>query len=203
MRGVTARQCQRILPTVDTPNRPWPTTSVAPRRAFLGRAARGSVAPRKVACRPAAEAISAVQGHRLAHRGGAAWSLPLSNRGWEWTPRRATLALAAALSSVRQCMHRQRMRQPFINDYVDIVIAIPKALVMHTLSSAARATGIARSTIYRAVKAGRLSAHKLTSGTYVIYPGELLRVFPLESSFSKTVAMAKLRGFGFPAWDVS
>jgi len=52
-------------------------------------------------------------------------------------------------------------------------------------------------------KAGRLSAHKLTSGTYVIYPGELLRVFPLESSFSKTVAMAKLQGFGFPAWDVS
>ena len=81
---------------------------------------------------------------------------------------------------------------PFINDYVDIVIAIPKALVMHTLSSAARATGVARSTIYRAVKAGRLSAHKLTSGTCVIYPGELLRVFPLESSFSKTVAMAKL-----------
>jgi len=113
------------------------------------------------------------------------------------------LGFPAAVSSVRQCMHRQRMGQPFINDYVHIVIAIPKALVMHTLSSAARATGVARSTIYRAVKAGRLSAHKLTRGTYVIYPGELLRVFPLESSCSKTVAMAKLRGFGFPAWDVS
>ena len=111
------------------------------------------------------------------------------------------LGFPAAVSSVRQCMHRQRMGQPFINDYVHIVIAIPKALVMHTLSSAARATGVARSTIYRAVKAGRLSAHKLTRGTYVIYPGELLRVFPL--AFSKTVARAKLRGFGFPAWDVS
>src|SRR5262249_40596482 len=85
------------------------------------------------------EVSFAGQGHRLAHRGGAASSLPLSKREREWTPRRATLALAAALSSVRQCMHRQRMRQPFINDYVDIVIAIPKALVMHTLSSAARA----------------------------------------------------------------
>src|SRR5262249_18602314 len=39
-----------------------------------GRAARGSVAPRKMACRPAAGVgdIIAVQGHQLAHRGGAA-----------------------------------------------------------------------------------------------------------------------------------
>src|SRR5262249_53280049 len=32
-----------------------------------------------------------VQGHQLAHREGVAWSLPLSNREREWTPRRATL----------------------------------------------------------------------------------------------------------------
>src|SRR5262249_12221346 len=31
-----------------------------------------------------------VQGHQLAHTGGAAWSLPLSNREQEWTPSRAT-----------------------------------------------------------------------------------------------------------------
>ena len=37
---------------VDTANPPWPT-SVAPRRAFPGRAARGSVVLRKMACRPA------------------------------------------------------------------------------------------------------------------------------------------------------
>jgi predicted site-specific integrase-resolvase len=74
---------------------------------------------------------------------------------------------------------------------------------MHTLSSAARTAGVARSTIYRAVKAGRLSTHKLARGTYVIYPGELLRAFPIEPSFSKTVAIAKLQGFSFPAWDVS
>ena len=90
---------------------------------------------------------------------------------------------------------------PFINDYVDIVIAIPKAWSC-TRSAAQPVPPVLRGqTIYRAVKAGRLSAYKLTSGTYVIYPGELLRVFPLESSFSKTVAMAKLQGFGFPAWD--
>src|SRR5262249_19473728 len=60
---------------------------------YPGRAARGPVAPRKMACRPAAGRhgfLLAVQGHQLAHRGGAAWSLPLSNREREWTPRRAT-----------------------------------------------------------------------------------------------------------------
>jgi hypothetical protein len=45
---------------------------------------------------------------------------------------------------------------------------------MHTPSSAARAAGIAKSTIYSALKAGRLSAHKLhQGGEYAIYPAEL------------------------------
>ena len=70
---------------------------------------------------------------------------------------------------------------------------------MHTLSSAARAVGIAKSTIYRAIKAGRLSAYKLKSGTYAIYPGELRRAFP---SIFKTQDEER-EGFGFPAWDVS
>ena len=74
---------------------------------------------------------------------------------------------------------------------------------MHTLSSAARAAGVAKSTISRAVKAGRLSAHKLTSGTYAIYPGELLRVFPVSSSFRKAVGVTERKGFSFPVWDVS
>src|SRR5262249_18810492 len=45
----------------------------------LGRAARGPVALRKMACRsaPRAGTVISVQGQRLAHRGGAAWSLPL------------------------------------------------------------------------------------------------------------------------------
>jgi excisionase family DNA binding protein len=75
---------------------------------------------------------------------------------------------------------------------------------MHTIRSAAQAVGVARSTIYRSIKAGRLSAHKLISGTYIVYPGEVFRAFPIESSFSnKTIAMAKLQRFSFPAWDVS
>ena len=49
---------------VDTVSPPWPT-SVAPRGAFPGRAARGSVALRKMACRPTAgeHDFIAVQGH--------------------------------------------------------------------------------------------------------------------------------------------
>jgi hypothetical protein len=37
-------------------------------------------------CRGETWFFIAVQGHQLAHRGGAAWSLPLSKRGREWTP---------------------------------------------------------------------------------------------------------------------
>ena len=78
LRGFSARQCQRILPTVDTANRPWPT-SVAPRRVSSDRVARGPVAPRKMACRPLAGKAS-ISGSRLSTRArGAACSLPLSN----------------------------------------------------------------------------------------------------------------------------
>jgi hypothetical protein len=77
---------------------------------------------------------------------------------------------------------------------------------MHTLSSAARAVGVARSTIWRAVRAGGLSAHKLTNGTYAIYPGELLRVVPrhLAPSLTRaTIAVAERKAISFPVWDVS
>jgi predicted site-specific integrase-resolvase len=72
---------------------------------------------------------------------------------------------------------------------------------MHTLSSAAKAAGVAKSTIHRAVKAGRLSAHRLTSGTFAIYPGELRRVFPTAQTLSKNDE--EHNGFSFPIWDVS
>jgi hypothetical protein len=75
---------------------------------------------------------------------------------------------------------------------------------MHTLSSAARAVGVARSTIWRAVRVGGLSAHKLTNGTYAIYPGELLRVFPRAPSFTRAaIAVAERKAISFPVWDVS
>ena len=72
---------------------------------------------------------------------------------------------------------------------------------MHTVDSAARALGIAKATIYRAVKAGRLPAHRLTNGTYAIYPGELRQAFPLATAFKTNVD--ERAGSECPAWDVS
>ena len=50
--------------------------------------------------------------------------------------------------------------------------------VMLSLSEAAIAAGIAKSTIWRAVKAGRISASRTVTGTYQVDPAELFRVFP-------------------------
>jgi hypothetical protein len=50
--------------------------------------------------------------------------------------------------------------------------------VMLSLSEAAIAAGIAKSTIWRAVKAGRISATRTVTGTYHVDPAELFRVFP-------------------------
>src|SRR5262245_46776938 len=50
--------------------------------------------------------------------------------------------------------------------------------VMLSLSEAAIAAGIAKSTIWRAVKAGRVSATRTALGTYQVDPAELFRVFP-------------------------
>jgi excisionase family DNA binding protein len=49
----------------------------------------------------------------------------------------------------------------------------------YTLGMAARATGLSKSTVYRAIKAGRLSASRAEAGDYQIDPAELHRVFPI------------------------
>jgi hypothetical protein len=49
---------------------------------------------------------------------------------------------------------------------------------MLSLSEAATAAGIAKSTIWRAVKAGRISATRTEMGTYQVDAAELFRVFP-------------------------
>jgi AcrR family transcriptional regulator len=46
------------------------------------------------------------------------------------------------------------------------------------LSEAAAATGVNRSTIYRAFKSGRMSANRLETGQIEVDPAELFRVFP-------------------------
>jgi len=52
-------------------------------------------------------------------------------------------------------------------------------MASYTLGMAARATGTAKSTIYRAIKAGRLSGTRTEAGEWSIDPAELARVFPL------------------------
>ena len=50
--------------------------------------------------------------------------------------------------------------------------------MLHTLGTAAKATGKSKPTIQRAIKAGRLSATRKHDGSYEIDPAELHRVFP-------------------------
>ena len=83
--GVTDRSCGVRVdrPSIDNLPPAWAYCS-ALRGRLLGRAARGSVSPRKVACRQAAagrELMKAVQGHQLALEGGSNRAAPLSARG--------------------------------------------------------------------------------------------------------------------------
>ena len=73
---------------------------------------------------------------------------------------------------------------------------------MHTLRSAARAAGVTKSAIYRAIKSGRLAACKLNGGGYAIYPAELLRVFPSMAQAAANAAKQSSGIFSFPRWDV-
>lgn len=47
-----------------------------------------------------------------------------------------------------------------------------------SVSRAAKETGLSKSTISRAIKAGRISAEKRDDGSYLIEPAELFRVYP-------------------------
>src|SRR6266550_3380391 len=48
----------------------------------------------------------------------------------------------------------------------------------YTLGMAARATGLSKSTIHRAIKDGRISATRTDGGSFAIDPAEVHRVFP-------------------------
>ena len=49
----------------------------------------------------------------------------------------------------------------------------------YTLAGAAQATGIAKTTIFRAIKSGKISAKRLDDKTYRIDASELARVYPI------------------------
>ena len=54
-------------------------------------------------------------------------------------------------------------------------------MAMITLGEAARLTGLGKTTLARAIKAGRLSATRTDIGTYQIDPAELGRVYPFPA----------------------
>jgi excisionase family DNA binding protein len=50
--------------------------------------------------------------------------------------------------------------------------------MVYTLGEAAKATGMSKATISKAIKSGRISARKDETGTFQIDPSELHRVYP-------------------------
>lgn len=62
--------------------------------------------------------------------------------------------------------------------------------MVYTLGTAARATGLSKATIHRAVKSGRISAVRKDDNSYEIQPVELHRVFPpVSAETTETVAV--------------
>jgi hypothetical protein len=65
---------------------------------------------------------------------------------------------------------------------------------MITLGEASRLTGLGKTTLARAIKAGRLSATRATTGTYEIDPAELARCYPFKASTEATGATVAATG---------
>ena len=66
-------------------------------------------------------------------------------------------------------------------------------LPMLSLIEAARVSGQSKSTIWRAVNSGRLSATRTYTGDYQIDPAELHRVFSLETGEGRAIAVSVKR----------
>ena len=67
---------------------------------------------------------------------------------------------------------------------------------MYSLVTGAAATGVNRSTILRAIKAGKLSAERDGSGAWVIQPVELHRLFPPLPQLPAVVEPVQNAGHG-------
>lgn len=62
--------------------------------------------------------------------------------------------------------------------------------MLHTLGTAAKATGVSKPTLCRAIKSGKLSANRNEDGSYSIDPAELFRVYtPVSETGDKTDKM--------------
>lgn len=64
---------------------------------------------------------------------------------------------------------------------------------MLSLSEAAKVAGQSKSTIWRAVKSGRVSATRTDTGDYQIDPAELHRVFPLGTGQGRATTVPLTR----------
>ena len=65
---------------------------------------------------------------------------------------------------------------------------------MITLGEAARLTGLGKTTVARAIKAGRLSATRTAIGSYEIDPAELARCYPVNTATEATDATVAATG---------
>lgn len=63
-----------------------------------------------------------------------------------------------------------------------------------SLGQAARLTGLGKTTLARAIQAGRLSATRTETGGYSIEPCELARVFPIQGAAVATVDHGSVTG---------
>ena len=64
---------------------------------------------------------------------------------------------------------------------------------MFSLSEAAAAAGISKSTLWRAIKSGRVSATRTDTGDYRVEPSELHRVFPPATAETRSTPPAMKR----------
>lgn len=69
---------------------------------------------------------------------------------------------------------------------------------MLSLGEAARQAGVAKTTIHRAVKSGKISAQKKDDGTYSIDPAELFRVYRPEKQVKTVTAEQKVTPYETP-----
>lgn len=65
-------------------------------------------------------------------------------------------------------------------------------MAMLTLGQAAKLAGLGKTTLTRAIKAGRLSANRRDDGSYEIDPSELSRVYSIRHETPETVAHSGL-----------
>lgn len=77
------------------------------------------------------------------------------------------------------------------------------AMTMLGLRQAAQQAGVSKSTILRAIRAGRLSGTRTEDGGYAIDPAELFRVYPPDVAAQRCARQGLGRGPANGAADVS